>query len=104
MGACFSSPAADKPPAAGGKSATSGSGGGARASASSKSKAPAVPDFGLADYWDVIKLLGTGALFWGGGGPLSRKKRAARASAAHGAVHVCNLLHHHLAHLSIDSH
>ncbi|KAI8468136.1 MAG: kinase-like domain-containing protein [Monoraphidium minutum] len=60
MGGCMSSPegAADKSPstkAGGGRGASASHG--ASAGAGSKNK---VPDFGLAEFWEVIKLLGTG--------------------------------------------
>jgi hypothetical protein len=68
MGSCFSSPAADgaAPPAkkAGGSSAAHHGG---SSSAAAKSR---VPDFGLGDYWEVIKLLGTGG--WRGAGRRAR--------------------------------
>jgi hypothetical protein len=67
MGGCLSSPEADrpspaKPGAAGARVASApapaaGGGGGGGGGAAAKSK---VPDFGLAELWEVIKLLGTG--------------------------------------------
>lgn len=58
MGGCFSSPDADAGRSGASGRATAGSGAGA---ASAKAKQQAVPDFGLSDFWEVIKLLGTGA-------------------------------------------
>ncbi|KIY94966.1 protein kinase [Monoraphidium neglectum] len=60
MGGCMSSPEADKPAGkapASGRAGSASAGGAAGAAAAAKSK---VPDFGLADQWEVIKLLGTG--------------------------------------------
>jgi hypothetical protein len=56
----MSSPEADKPAGkapASGRAGSASAGGAAGAAAAAKSK---VPDFGLADQWEVIKLLGTG--------------------------------------------
>jgi len=56
MGMCFSSPDADKP-AASSKQASKAGAHGSAAAAAAKAR---VPDFGLAEFWEVIKLLGTG--------------------------------------------
>jgi serine/threonine-protein kinase SRK2 len=57
MGMCFSSPDADNAAASSRPGSKGGAHGGGAAAAAAKNR---VPDFGLAEFWEVIKLLGTG--------------------------------------------
>jgi hypothetical protein len=65
MGGCFSAPDADGGAAQPAKKAAGGNAATGSSSAQAKAR---VPDFGLSEYWEVIKLLGTG----GGGGMATR--------------------------------